>query len=86
MEELKLVGERAETLLPHCDVLPVCSEAQCHISPFGVLAVELHFQQVFPGDQVAVVVNRGDFILENEVVIILLQSERLFIQSSKLHQ
>lgn len=64
VEELKLVGERAEAFLPHGDVAPVSGEAQCHVSSLGVLAVELHLQQVFPGDEGVDIVDGGDLILE----------------------
>ena len=74
--ELKLVGERAEASLPHCDVLPVRCEAHGHVPLFGVLAVEPSLHQVLPGDQrAAVVLHCGDFILKDEVVVVFLQSE-----------
>lgn len=79
--ELELVGERAEALLPHRHILPVGREAQGHVPTFGVLAVEASFHQVLPGDQlVGGVVQCGDLIFENEVIVVFLQSETLFVR------
>ena len=75
--ELKLVGECAEAFLPHRDIFPVCQEASWHLSMLGVHTAELHFQQVFPGDQSTYVVDCSDFILENDVFLVFLQSKRL---------
>ena len=72
--ELKLIGELSKAFIPHHHIPPVCCEALRHVPTFGVLAVELDLQQVVPGDQVVYVVHRGDFIFENQVFLIFLQS------------
>lgn len=74
--ELKLVGERAKALVPNFDLGPVCHEDLHHIPTFGVLAVEVHLQQVLPGDHVGHIVKRGDCVLEPEVNVVFLQSEK----------
>lgn len=82
--ELELVGEGAEALLPHRHVLPVRREAQGHVPTFGVLAVEAGFHQVLPGDQlVGGVVQCGDLVFENEVIVVFLRSEEVFVKSVK---
>lgn len=50
-------------------------EAERHVFLFAVLAVELHLQQVLPGDHIRVALNCGDLIPENEVFSIFLQSK-----------
>lgn len=80
--KLKLVGERAEAFIKHFHHRPVCCEAQWHVPLFGVLTVELYFQVMFPGDQSSAVIHCGDFILENEMFLVLLQSQTSLCQSS----
>ena len=72
MKELKLVGERTEALLLDRDVVSVDAVTQGHVASLGVLAGDLHLQQVLVGDDVTVVVNGGDGIFEDEVLVILL--------------
>lgn len=62
--ELKAVGEGAEAFLQHCDVFSVDTKGQGQVLAFGVLAGELDFQQVFPGDHVLQTVYCGDFIIK----------------------
>lgn len=75
--ELKAVGEGAKALLHHCDVLSVNGEGQGHVLALGVLAEELDFQQVLPGDHVFHIVNCGDFIVKVQVVLVLLQRKQI---------
>lgn len=82
VEELKLVGESTKAFLLDCDTFPVCSETQGHVAPLGVLAAELDLRQVSPGDDVMGVVYGGDFVLEEEVVVILLQMGKVIYLSS----
>ena len=77
MKEFKLVGEGTEALLLDRDVASVHGVAQGHVAGLGVLAVDLHLQLVLAGDEVIDVVNGGDGILEDEVLVILLKVNSL---------
>ena len=72
VEELKLVGERTEALLLDRDVASVHGVAQGHVASLGVLAGDLHLQQVLAGDDVIDTVDGGDRIFEDKVLVILL--------------
>lgn len=87
--ELEAVGEGAEAFLHHCDVVSVDIEGQGHVLAFGVLAEELDFQQVLPGDHVSQIVYCSDFIKKVQVVHILLKRKQIQNQSPqwwKRHQ
>lgn len=87
--ELKAVGEGAEAFLHHCDVVSVDIEGQGHVLAFGVLAEELDFQQMLPGDHVSQIVYCGDFIKKVQVVRILLKRKQIQDQPpqwSKWHE
>ena len=75
MKELKLVNERTKAPLLDRDVVSVYSVTQGHVASLGVLAVDLHLQQVRAGDVVTGVVNGGDGIFEDEVLVILLYAD-----------
>lgn len=75
--ELEAVGEGAEAFLHHRDVVSVNGEGLGHVLVFGVLAGELDLQQVLPGDHIFQIVDCGDFILEVQVLCVLLQRKRI---------
>ena len=56
-------------------------EPQGYISTLWVLAGKPNYQQMFPGYDVSDIVNGGDRILEDEIVIILLQIKDTYIMS-----
>lgn len=78
--ELKAVGEGAKAFLQHCDVFSVDTKGQGHILALGVLAGELDFQQVFPGDHVLQTVYCGDFIIKVQVGRVLLKRKQIYNQ------
>lgn len=80
--ELEAVGEGAEAFLHYRDVVSVNVEGQGHVLAFGVLAGELDLQQVLPGDHIVQTVNCADFILEVQVLRVLLQRKWIRNQPS----
>ena len=72
VEELKLVGERTEALLLDRDVASVHGVTQGHVASLGVLAGDLHLQQVLAGDDIIDAINGSDCIFEDKVLVSLL--------------
>lgn len=56
------------------------TKGQGQVLAFGILAGELDFQQVFPGDHVLQTFYCGDFIIKVQVVRVLLKRKQIYNQ------